>query len=468
MTLVRAATVPSGRPAPRRRALPVVGATLSYVRAPLRMMQAQYDGYGPVSELDLMGRRWTLLLGPDACAVALRNADKAFASGPGWGQLVGPFFDRGLMLLDFEEHHQHRRLMQEAFTRPRLAGYVEAMGPAVAAGLDAWEPGEDFRLYPAVKELTLDLATRVFMGSTDASDPDVVHELDEVNRAFVACVQAATAIVRLPVPGTRWGRALAGRRVLEDFFGRHLAERRVEQEALSGRGPTTAAPARDLFSVLCALRDEDGSGLSDEDVVNHMIFLMMAAHDTSTITVTSMMRHLGDHPEWRHRLREEASHLPECPTLDQLDELESFDLVMKECLRLVPPVPVLARRTVKDTEVLGVHVPADRLVAVMLHLGHHLPEHWPDPGRFDPERFAAHRREDKSHRHAWEPFGGGVHKCLGMFFAGAEVKLVLHQVLRRFDWTVDAGYRDRLNYHSLPFPADGQPVDLRPLERTPR
>ena len=75
-----------------------------------------------------------------------------------------------------------------------------------------------------------------------------------------------------------------------------------------------------------------------------MIFLLMAAHDTSTITVTTMMRHLGAHPEWRQRLRDEAAGLPDCPDLDQLDTLESFDLVMKECLRLVPPVPVVARR----------------------------------------------------------------------------------------------------------------------------
>ncbi|MCW2838017.1 MAG: cytochrome [Marmoricola sp.] len=446
----REAPVAAARPAPRRRGLPIVGATLDYVRDPLRMMRAQYDGFGPVSEIDFIGGRWTVLLGPDACGEGLQNADKAFASGPGWGSLVGPFFDRGLMLLDFDEHRRHRRLMLEAFTRPRLAGYTAALGPAVAAGLDVWEPGPGFRVYPALKELTLDLATQVFMGGADLATPD---ELDEVNRAFVACVQAATALVRLPIPGTRWGRALAGRRLLEDFFGRHLASKR-------------ARPGDDLFSVLCGLRDEDGTGLSDEDVVNHMIFLLMAAHDTSTITVTSMMRHLGAHPEWRERLREEAAGLPDCPDLDELDRLESFDLVMKECLRLLPPVPVVARRTVKETEVLGVHIPADRLVAVMLHLGHHMPEYWPDPERFDPERFAADRREDKVHRHAWEPFGGGVHKCLGMAFAGAEVKLIVHQMLRRFDWTVDADYRDRLNYHSLPFPADGQPVDLRPRERT--
>ena len=445
----------AGLRAPRRRSLPVVGATLAYVRDPLRMMRQQYDDLGPVSEIGFLGSRWTLLLGPDACGAALLNADKALASGPGWGKLVGPFFDRGLMLLDFEEHHQHRRLMQQAFTRRRLAGYTASLGPAVAAGLATWEPHAEFRIFPALKELTLELATQVFMGGVDLASDD---EFAAVNDAFVACVQAATAIVRLPIPGTRWGRALAGRRLLEDFFGRHVASKRAQSPDEAGD---------DLFSVLCRLRDEDGSGLDDEDIVNHMIFLLMAAHDTSTITVTTMMRYLGAHPEWRQRLRDEAAGLPDCPDLDQLDTLESFDLVMKECLRLVPPVPVVARRTVKETEILGIRVPADQYVAVMLHLGHHMGELWPDPERFDPERFAPHRREDKVHRYAWEPFGGGVHKCLGMAFAGAEVKLIVHQILRRFDWSVDADYRDRLNYQSLPFPADGQPVDLSLRERTP-
>ncbi len=427
-----------------------MGGTFAYLRDPLTFMRDQAARHGAVSEMDFVGSRWTVLLGPDACGEALRNADKAFASGPGWGRLVGPFFDRGLMLLDFEEHHRHRRLLQAAFTRDRLEGYTAALGPAVARGLDRWDAGADFAVYPALKDLTLDLATQVFMGADDRTDPD---ELRAVNEAFVACVQAATAVVRLPLPGTRWGRALRGRRLLEDHLGRRLDERRT------GGGD-------DIFSVLCRL-SQDGEQLSDADVVNHMIFLLMAAHDTSTITVSTVMQYLGQHPAWQDRLRAEAADLDEQPTLEELDGLVSFDLVLKEALRLVPPVPVLARRTVKDTEVLGVPVPAGRLTAVMIHLQHHDEALWPEPERFDPERFSVDRREDKVHRHAWEPFGGGVHKCLGMFFAGAEVKLILHQLLRRYSWTVPTDYRARLGYASLPVPLDGQPVDLHALERTP-
>lgn len=425
-----------------RRGLPYVGRTFAYLRDPMAMMRRTWEEHGPVSEADFLGTRYTMVLGPDACAEVLRNPRKDFASGPAWNRLVGPFFDRGLMFLDFEEHHRHRRLMQAAFTRQRLEGYVAALGPAVSRGLDAWSPRPDLRAYPALKQLTLDLATEVFMGGTRASR----EELDAVNRAFIDCVQAATALLRVPVPGTRWGRAHAGRRLLEQFFRAELAGRR------EGAGD-------DLFSVLARL-DDDGWRLSDEDVVNHMIFLLMAAHDTSTITVSTLMRHLGEHPEWQQRLREEAAGLPDHPTLDQLDGLTDLDRAIREALRLVPPVPTVVRHTVRDTEVLGVDVPAHRHVAVLLHFSHHMPEYWDEPGRFDPDRFSPERAEDKRHRHAWTPFGGGVHKCLGMVFAHAEVKLVVHQLLRRFSWQLPPGYVDRLDYHSLPFPRDGQPLAL--------
>ena len=429
---------------PRRRGLPWIGQTLDYVRNPLTMMRTQYDGWGPVSETAFLGKRWTMLLGPDACEAAFRNADKAFASGEGWGYLVGPFFDRGLMLLDFDEHHRHRRIMQSAFTRDRLEGYTAALQPAVSAGLAQWHAGPGFLAYPALKELTLDLATEVFMGGAEFTTPD---ELSRVNQAFIDCVQAATSIVRANVPGTRWGRALRGRRLLEEFFGRHLEDRRSK-------------PGDDLFSVLCHLETDDGERFSDADVVNHMIFLLMAAHDTSTITVSTMMQQLGQHPEWQQRCRDEALALPESPTMTDLDGLVAIDLVMKECLRLVPPVPMVARKTVKDTEIMGHHIPAGRLVAVMMHLSHHMPELWDDPERFDPERFADDRRDDKVHRHAWDPFGGGVHKCLGLFFAGAEVKTILVHLLRQYEWSVEPGYVAPMSYASLPFPKDGQPVHL--------
>ncbi|MGY2701106.1 cytochrome P450 [Nocardioides sp. HB32] len=432
------------------RGLPLIGRSLEYARDPMALFRKQWEAYGAVSPMSLVGRdRWVMLLGPDACEVALRNPDKAFANGPAWTYLVGPFFGRGLMFLDFEEHHLHRRIMQQAFTRDRLANYTAAMHPAITAGLASWTPTPGFQAYWALKDLTLDIATNTFMGGAEHSSPE---EMERVNRSFISCVQAAASIIRHDVPFTRWRRGLRGRRHLEDFLTTYLSERR-------------ATATDDLFSVLCHIESEDGERFSDEDVVNHMIFLMMAAHDTSTITLSTMMQLLGQHPDWQQRCRAEAEELAArvgtTPGLADLDGLASVDLVMRESLRLRAPVPVVLRRTVKDTVVLGTRIPAGTYATVGLQFSHLMAEYWTDPETFDPERFGPGRREDKAHRYAWAPFGGGVHKCLGMYFAGAEVTALMFHLLLDFEWTVDPAYVAPMNNHSLPFPKDGQPVDLR-------
>jgi cytochrome P450 len=445
-----ATTTPARELPPPPKGLPLIGRSLEYARDPIALFHKQWDDYGPVSPMSMVGGdTWVMLLGPEACEVALRNADKAFANGPAWTFLVGPFFGRGLMFLDFEEHHLHRRIMQQAFTRDRLEAYVPAMHTAVARGLTGWEPRDGFQAYWALKELTLGIATETFMGGAEHTTPE---EMARVNKAFIACVQAAAAIVRHDVPFTRWHRGMKGRRVLEEFVRGYLPSRR-------------ATASDDLLSVLCHIESEDGERFTDEDVVNHMIFLMMAAHDTSTYTLSVMLEKLGQHPEWQERCRAEAEELAarvgDTPSLVDLEGLEAVDLVMKECLRLRSPVPVVLRKTVKDTVVLDTRIPKGTYATVGLQFSHLMPEYWTDAESFDPERFNAERREDHSHRYAWAPFGGGVHKCLGMYFAGAEVKAFLQRFLLDFTWSVDPAYVAPLNNHSLPFPKDGQPIDLR-------
>jgi cytochrome P450 len=437
---------PSEVPAvlPGDRGLPWLGRVFEYAKDPVALMRHQWDAYGPVAPFNATGNLGVMLLGPDACGEALQNRDKAFANGPAWSRLVGPFFNRGLMLLDFDEHHAHRRIMQEAFTRPRLAAYTRRMHPAIATGVSGWDTASGFKSYWRLKQLTLDIAADIFMGG--AGDTSRA-EMDRVNRAFIDCVQAAAGIVRADVPLTRWGRAYKGRVVLEDFLRHYLPAKR-------------AAQTDDIFSVLCHIETEDGERFTDEDVVNHMVFLMMAAHDTSTNTATAMLQFLGQHPAWQERCRRESLALGDEPTMEELEGLESLDLVMREALRLRPPVPVVVRHTVKDTVVQGVEIPSGTEVVVGLQFSHTLERYWTNPSVFDPERFSADRREDRSHRFAWTPFGGGVHKCIGMYFAGLEIKAILHRLLRDHHWSVPPGYRPPLDNHSLPFPKDGQPITL--------
>jgi cytochrome P450 len=423
--------------------LPVVGNSFRMMRDPLGFSRYLYDRYGPVAWTNSFGIRSITAAGPEAAERVLVNRDKVFSNGAGWDYFIGPFFRRGIMLLDFEEHHRHRRIMQQAFTRDRLASYLEAMNPAIERGLAAW-PGDGVLLvHRAVKKLTLDLATRTFMGG------ELGPTADRVNRAFVDTVRAGTAVVRFPVPGLRWSRGLRGRRVLESLLYEQLPARR-------------AGDGEDLFSALCSARSEDGLSFDDADVVNHMIFLLMAAHDTTTSTLTTMSYYLARCPRWQERVRAESRALGVgAVRFDDLDRLTGLDLVMKECLRLVAPLQAMPRKALRDTELLGHHVPAGSTVVVSPLFNHHMPEYWPDPERFDPARFT----QPMPHPYAWLPFGGGVHKCIGLRFAALQVKAVLHQLLLRWSWTVPDGYEMPLDYTSMPVPSDGLPVRLRPLPR---
>jgi cytochrome P450 len=433
------------RAVPGDPGLPVLGHTLEVLIGGPRYAEWRYEKFGPVSWLEAFGIREVSLLGPDATEAVFTNRDGAF-SQHGWDFFIGVFFRRGLMLLDFDEHLHHRRLMQVAFTRPRLAAYMERIDGICGPAMASWPASGELRIHPRVKQLSLDIATHIFMGGELGADAQ------RVNEALVAAVRGGLAVVRRPVPGGRWSAGLHGRRVLEAYFRERLPAKR--------RGD-----AADLFTDLCHATGEDGERFTDADIVNHMIFLMMAAHDTSTITTCAAAHHLAADPVWQQRARDEVLALGDGPlTLEALDRCHVLDLVIKESLRLVAPVPTLARETVKDTEVLGHHIPAGTLTSISPWFNHHMREYWTDPTRFDPERFAEPRREDRSHRYAWVPFGGGMHKCIGLHFGTFEVKTLLAHLLRRYRWEPMPGHRMRWDLTALPVPSGGLPLLVRPLD----
>ena len=377
---------------------PVVGHVLDYIRFGTDFARERYDRYGSVTWMGAFGTRIATVAGPEATQLVLTNKDKAFSQA-GWAFLIDQFFHRGLMLLDFDEHKMHRRIMQQAFTRDRLAGYTHQVGPCVRASVPTWSTTRPVRLYWLLKTLTLDIATQVFMGGRGGQT-----DSQRINQAFVATVRAASSLVRYPLPGTRWRAGVRGRRVLEDYFAQHLSAAR------DGAGD-------DLFSALCQATTPEGEQFSDDDVINHMIFLMMAAHDTSTITTTAAAYYLATHPQWQERARQESLALGDAlPDLRALEQLDTLDLVVKEALRLLAPVPLVMRKTVTDTDVLGHFLPADTLVAVAPAINHFVPECWTEPDTFDPDRFAAHRREDHNHRFAWIPMPLSYHSCLAPDF----------------------------------------------------
>lgn len=424
--------------------LPLLGNTLEALADPLRSAMQRYERYGPVTWSGSLGMNIVTLVGPEAIECAWMNREKAFSSEQGWEPMIGPFFRRGIMLMDFEEHMHHRRILQQAFTTNRLKGYLGMMTPHIEKTLANWPVGEGFPMYSRTKDLTLSLATEVFVGAS--LNEAEAHRLET---AFEAAVRGGQAIIRADVKFGTWARGLRGREALQRYFRSEIAARR-------------AGDGDDLFSVLCHSESPEGDTFTDEDVVNHMIFVMMAAHDTSTIALSMLTYFLGRHPEWQDRLRAESLALGK-DTLDyeDIDALTSLDLAFKETIRINAPVGMLFRKAVRDTDILGHYVPAGTLVAIHPWATMLREEWWPNPTHWDPERFSPERREDKVHRFAWAPFGGGAHKCIGLYFGGMEVKAIMHQMLQRFEWSVPAGYFPELEYGTGPTPADGLPIDIR-------
>ena len=186
-----------------------------------------------------------------------------------------------------------------------------------------------FLFHPAMKELTLDIASMVFMGHEPGTDHDLVTK---VNKAFTTTTRAGNAIIRTGVPPFTWWRGLKARELLENYFAERVKERRGKDGS-------------DLLAVLCKAEDEDGNRFSDNDIVSHIIFLMMAAHDTSTSTTTTMAYHLAANPEWQERCRDESARLGDGPLdIESLEKLETMDLVMNESLRMVTPLPLNFRQ----------------------------------------------------------------------------------------------------------------------------
>ncbi|RZI93479.1 MAG: cytochrome P450 [Microbacterium sp.] len=399
--------------------------------------------YGEVLKLNVFGTTLYACYGMDAAEQILINRERVFANGPAWSHFIGPFFNRGLMLLDFEEHLHHKRILMAAFTNDAMRRYHAVMVPHIRAGLDTWADVENPRMYELFKAHTLDLALETFVG-VDLTQA----EQDRINKAFIAAVRGGTSIIRKNVPGTPWAKGLSARKVLEEFFHEHLPAKRRDG-------------GDDLFAQLCTATSEDGDVFSDEDIVNHMIFLLMAAHDTSTITMSSMAYHLARFPEWQEKAREES--LAAGDDYDAITNLDLLERVMKESLRLCSPVPSLPRVATRETAVNGYRIPEGSFVTVSPYYNHHDPQYWPDPFQFDPDRFAEGRREDHSHRMAFHAFGGGVHKCIGMYFAGVQVRAIFHELLRTYRWSVPADYRWPMDLVALPFPRDRLPVKLERL-----
>ncbi|MCX2982578.1 cytochrome P450 [Halieaceae bacterium IMCC14734] len=415
---------------------------------PLEHARELRKDYGDVVMQKMFGMTYVHLMGADAAKLMLVNESQVFSNKKAWDMIIGRIFTNGLMLRDGDDHRYHRRIMQAGFKATALQRYMQEMVPQVETAVAELEADASGKLlaFPAFKHMTLDLAATIFLGM------DLGAEASKISKAFEDTVAASMPRIPWAVPGTILWRGIRARKYIIDYLLREIPAKR------SGAGT-------DMFSLLCRAEDEDGNQYTDQEVADHMLFLMMAAHDTTTSTLTSMTYALARHPEWQERLREEARGL-QLEHLDyaHLDGLPLVERVMKEALRMYPPLSTLPKYSLNAFEYAGYTVPANSMIATYPIHTHYMEEYWPEPTRFDPERFSEGRAEQKNHPYCWIPFSGGAHMCIGLHFAIMQVKLVMFEMLKQYQWSVPEGYTMPVQQSPISKPRDDLPITLKPLQ----
>jgi len=431
---------------PRDPGLPLLGHTLGFLKDPLALSEQIYRRNGEIVRTRMI-QEVILMYGPEANQFVLQNTDQQFSSYWGWWFHLHRVFPHNIMMMDGDHHMFQRKLMSLAFKKPQLVDYLARMNPQIRQGLAQFPQGDNVLMFPAIKKLTLDMGAKIFMGT------ELGSAATQLNADFLTTVEAATAIIRDPIPGTLMARGVKARQRLEAYFYGMIAEKRAQETP-------------DFFSQFCHAQDENGQRFTDQQIVDHMIFLMMAAHDTTTSTLTTLVYALGKDQAWQDRLREKSrSYASDELEFDQLQELVECEWAMNEALRMYPPLTSMPRGVAKDCEFKGYKLYRGELVGISNILTHYLPDYWSNPYTFDPERFAPGRAEQKKNFFQFIPFGGGHHTCLGQHFATLQVKAMLHQLLRNYRWSVPKDYT--IPYQLVPIvkPKDDLPVRFERLAR---
>jgi cytochrome P450 len=357
---------------------------------------------------------WVFLADPDLVRKVFTTDPALVRTGPTNRFLQGVIGPGSILVSDEPEHMQQRRLLLPPFHGERVETYRELIGEVTRAELESWPVGRELSLWPRMQAITLEVIVRAVFGITDAERRRRMHVLlrDMLNRLTSArWVLARTALTvatsRRTNPRDPADRVLAP--VDEAIFD-EIRLRRAAGEG--GRGD-------DILSLLIDARYEDGSPLSDRQLRDELITLLIAGHESTATALAWAFERLLRHPGGLERLRAEAD----------AGEDGYADAVVKETLRLRPVLPIVLRELVEPMTLGSHRLAAGTWVAPCGYLIHRREDIYPEPLSFRPERFLG----EKPGTYTWMPFGGGVRRCVGAAFAQLEMKEVLQSVTRRLE-----------------------------------
>lgn len=433
------AALPPGPPLP-----PSVQAALILRYWP-RFVAACRRRYGSVFTLRVASLGTLVYLDDPADIKAVFAGDPTiYHAGEANSMLSGLLGDSSVLVIDEDVHRDRRRLMLAPFQRDPVARQAGVMAEIAATNIAEWPVGKEFPVAPRMSEITLEVILRTVIGATDpnrlAALRRVMPRLLNIGPLMSLAMANPDLQRRFPWRGLR-------RRIEE-------ADRLLYAEIAERRSDTNLAARTDALAALVRAADEDGRTMTDSELRDQLMTLLVAGHDTTATGLAWALERLSRHPG----ILDNAARAAEASAAGDPAGDEYLDAVAKETLRIRPVVFDVGRVLKEPVDLAGYRLPAGVMVAPGIGLVHSSAKQYPDPNRFDPERMVAATPGPTT----WFPFGGGNRRCLGATFAMVEMRVVLREVLRRVELatTTAAGERQKVK-HVILVPHRGARIRVR-------
>ncbi|MGW8318676.1 MAG: cytochrome P450 [Candidatus Promineifilaceae bacterium] len=425
----------------------LVGSTPELRQDPLGFFLDLTRQYGDVAHIRLMGVSAFVVNRPDYIKHVLQDNNHNYSKDTEDYRMLKPVVGNGLLTNDGPDWLRQRRLIQPAFHRQKVAGFGQLMVEAAKAMLDRWAarpaPEAPLDVAEEMRRLTLRIVGEALF------DVDLSDEASEVGRAFTYINEDLSGrlydgyFIPLRIPTPRNRRFRQAKETLDKVVNDIIRERREQPDE-----------RQDLLAILIAAQDEEtGQGMSDEQLHDELITLLLAGHETTAVALSWTWYLLSKYPEVMAKLHAELATALDGrdPTVDDLPNLPCTHRVLQESMRLYPPAWGISRKA-EDDDVIGEYfIPAGSVIFLLPYTMHRHPDYWDDPDAFDPERFLPERAQERP-QFAYFPFGGGPRLCIGADFAMVEAQLVLATVAQRYVLKLVPGH-----------PVEPQPlITLRP------
>jgi cytochrome P450 len=403
----------------------LVGNLLDYARDPLDFMARCSREYGDIVRLHMGGLPLYLLSHPDHAEYVLVKNNRNFIKSRYFRRELS-FLGQGLLNSEGELWRRQRRLAQPAFHKRRVGAYGEAMVSHAERMLARWRDGEVRDVHQEMRRLTLGIVAEVLFGAGRDKADEVGEVLGWLDKHTNRLEEQGSAMVlrfllgNFPTPTNLRFRKGIGR-LDEIIYG--LIEERRENAKDTG----------DLLSMLLRFRDEAGTRMTDKQLRDEVITLLLAGHETTALALSWSWYLLSQHPEVEAKLLEELREVlgDRTPMVEDLPHLPYAEMVIKESMRLYPPAWGVSREAIEECEIGGYHLPAGTQLLIVLWAMHRDPRNFQDPEAFNPARWEGGLAK-KVPRYAYLPFGAGPRICIGGSFAITEAILLLATIARDF------------------------------------